>query len=307
MEKINVAELLKDCPKGMELDCTIWNNVTFDHIDMTRDCPIYIRIEGDGHEQLTGYGQWNHSPNAKCVIFPKGKTTWKGFHRPFKDGDVIHICDEYSDITYTYVAIFKQIEKGGKVYSHCFYDYEHDEFNTHDYLHDDYSIRFATEEEKAELFQAIKDNGYNWNTETKTLEKLIEPEFKVGDRIKRKGDTRLTTIKDIRDNYYIITIPDFFDNAYITDKLLFSNQNEYEIVPNRFDLNTLKPFDKVLVRGDVGQKWTHDFFGFMDKDKGFPFVCVGHYVIQCIPYEGNEHLLGKTTDCDEYFKTWKSI
>ena len=27
MKKINIAELLKDCPKGMELDCIIYNNV----------------------------------------------------------------------------------------------------------------------------------------------------------------------------------------------------------------------------------------------------------------------------------------
>ena len=27
--KINIAELLKDCPQGMELDCTTWDNVTF--------------------------------------------------------------------------------------------------------------------------------------------------------------------------------------------------------------------------------------------------------------------------------------
>ena len=26
---------------------------------------------------------------------------------------------------------------------------------------------------------------------------------------------------------------------------------------------------------------------------------------QCIPYEGNQHLLGKTDDCDEYYKTWE--
>ena len=26
MEKINIAELLKDCPSGMELNCTIWDN-----------------------------------------------------------------------------------------------------------------------------------------------------------------------------------------------------------------------------------------------------------------------------------------
>lgn len=26
---------------------------------------------------------------------------------------------------------------------------------------------------------------------------------------------------------------------------------------------------------------------------------------QCIPYEDNEHLLGTTNDCDEYYKTWE--
>lgn len=137
------------------------------------------------------------------------------------------------------------------------------------------------------------------------VEEENKPKFKIGDRIKRKGDIRLTTIKDIKDNYYIITIADFFGNAYITDKLLFSNQNEYELFPNKFDITNLRPFDKVLVRGDVGQKWTLDFFGFMDKDKGYPFVCVGHYIIQCIPYEGNECLLGTTNDCDDFYKTWK--
>ena len=40
------------------------------------------------------------------------------------------------------------------------------------------STRPATKEEKQKLFKAIKDNGYKWNPETKTLEKLIEPKFR---------------------------------------------------------------------------------------------------------------------------------
>ena len=40
------------------------------------------------------------------------------------------------------------------------------------------STKPATEEEKQKLFKAIKDNGYEWNPETKTLEKLIEPKFR---------------------------------------------------------------------------------------------------------------------------------
>ena len=32
MEKINIAQLLKDCPQGMELDCTMLDDVVFEKI-----------------------------------------------------------------------------------------------------------------------------------------------------------------------------------------------------------------------------------------------------------------------------------
>ena len=182
MEKINIAELLKDCPKGMELDCTIFDGVKFDGIE-AGSYPIRITVPYVGVINLNKFGEYfMFTQNTKCIIFPKDKTTWEGFHRPFKDGDIIYIRDEYSDATFTYVAILKQIEKGGHIYSHCFYNYEAAEFSIDDYLYDVYRIRFATEEEKARLFQAIKDNGYKWNAETKTLE-LIQPNFNDGDVI----------------------------------------------------------------------------------------------------------------------------
>ena len=31
--KINVAKLLKDCPSGMELDCTMFENLEFDRVE----------------------------------------------------------------------------------------------------------------------------------------------------------------------------------------------------------------------------------------------------------------------------------
>ena len=74
---------------------------------------------------------------------------------------------------------------------------------------------------------------------------------------------------------------------------------------NKFGITTLKPFDKVLVRDNNKQKWTVDLFSFYDKDLVYIYACVGHYANQCIPYEDNEHLLGTTDDCDEYYKTWE--
>jgi hypothetical protein len=184
MGKINIAEILKNCPKGMELDCTMYENVYFGGLaeDTLIEYPILVNMydeDGEHHMRLTKEGCWSPHLHAKCIIFPKGKTTWEGFQRPFKDGDIVFINDEYSDATFTYVAILKRIENNDSVFVHCFYNYDDDVFSTHEYLCDGYNTRFATEEEKQKLFQAIKDNGYRWNPETKTLDKLIPNKFDI--------------------------------------------------------------------------------------------------------------------------------
>lgn len=65
------------------------------------------------------------------------------------------------------------------------------------------------------------------------------------------------------------------------------------------DLNQkveLKPFDKVLVRDFSRRRWVISFFSFKKKDS---YVCINHCSWnQCIPYEGNEHLLGTTKDVE---------
>lgn len=250
MEKLNIAELLKDCPSGMELDCLLWDNVTFErvaddgiwikHIDSkSREHSLYVYNDGSFPIHNLGYLQ------TKCVIFPKGKTTWEGFQRPFKDGDIIY--NKFINA----VAIFnKQIDD--KTISHCFLNLWNELKICHYHskiLHD---WRFATEEEKQKLFDAIKENGYKWNPETKALENLKK---------------------------------------------------------DKFDITTLKPFDKVLVRGsDVGC-WMAHLFSFYDTNciTIDPYKCISQHnggYSQCIPYEGNEHLLGTTKGCDEYYKTW---
>lgn len=304
MEKINLVELLKDCPKGMELDCTMFDNVTFVRVDNGRkQFPIEIAVSGLRSKYLTKEGCFHDNTlltEAKCVIFPKGKTTWEGFVPPsrFKDGDIIYnrrqkkICiyylceDEVPRINgcrYNESNIQLQFEKLEYPIPIAMQDY-----------------RFATEEEKQRLFDSIKANGYKWNDETKTLEKLIEPKFKVGNRIKKKDSNEdIVLITDIADNYYIV------ETKYGMEVTISINiQNNYELVPNKFDITIFKPFDKVLVRDNNEQKWTIDYFSFVNKEQVYPFVCVGHYVSQCIPYEGNEHLLGTTNDCDEFYKTW---
>lgn len=55
---------------------------------------------------------------------------------------------------------------------------------------------------------------------------------------------------------------------------------------------SFKPFDKVLVRCGNGI-WGATFFSRCDKKSAWAYVCVDwNNWEQCIPYEGNEHLLG---------------
>ena len=304
MEKINIAELLKDCPKGMELDCTMYENVYFEGLveDTLIEFPILVNIcddDGERSIRLTKEGCWSPRLHAKCVIFPKGKTTWKGFVSPckFKDGDIV------ATDSGRWLGIIKNKYNSGYYTVHCAIDYT---FNDIFYRCGEYCFsRLATEEEKEKLFQAIKDNGYKWNAKTKTLERLIKPKFKVGDRVRLKS----------KPNYvYTINSLTWDDNNKLAYRLLPDNdkhlrvislitQDQYELVPNKFDITTLVPFEsKVLVRNDESQYWIPAFWGCKRADG---YTTTFGWCKYCIPYEGNEHLLGTTNDCDEYFKTWK--
>lgn len=55
-----------------------------------------------------------------------------------------------------------------------------------------------------------------------------------------------------------------------------------------------KPFDRVLVRDSDIDVWQANLFGFVDNRKAAIYRCVSYYWAQCIPYEGNEELLGTT-------------
>lgn len=397
-EKINLVELLRDCPRGMELDCTMFENLEFDHIDKDKGSyPIICHVkteQGYNTVTFTKYGFYSAEKYSKCVIFPKGKTTWEGFQRPFKDGDIVAYDNPYENNLQ--VFIFKD-KKENDTISSCYLMFDGDELDLNEGMY--YVTRLATEEEKQKLFDAIKANGYKWNPETKTLEKL--PKFKVGDRIKPIGLDRHYTIKNIKIDRYILNDDKFLkftdehdfelvpnklvepyfkvgdkikriktgniyeiikilSNYYITkylgsdimiswadqdqyelvpkfkvgdkirckadpifvftitkitkDKyecgksfvLRFSEQDNWELVPDKFDITTLVPFEsKVLARDDGYSLWQPCLWGLYDKGHRFPYITLGNRYRYCIPYEGNQHLLGTTNSCDDFYKTWE--
>lgn len=55
-----------------------------------------------------------------------------------------------------------------------------------------------------------------------------------------------------------------------------------------------KPFDKVLVRDGIDQSWEIDLFLQFDTAGNYVYHCLENYWRMCIPYEGNESLLGTT-------------
>ena len=297
--KINIAELLKDCPSGMELDCTMIDNVVFEKLDVrSSHHPIIIRRtdskDSNTTIHLTKYGQYSDEEDYKFVIFPKGKTTWEGFHKPFEDGDIVAF-----DAHHLQIYIFKD-KKENNTLSNCYLmlDAEDDELYLEDSMY--YVTRFATEDEKEKLFQAIKNNGYKWNPETKTLEKL--PKFKIGDKIVKKGGIRVPIlITGVGNTYY------WSNTENSTEVLSIAEQDDWELVLNKFDITTLVSFEsKVLIRNGDRDIWRPAIFGGYKKNENneieYYYALGGTCWRNCIPYEGNEHLCGTTDDCDEFYK-----
>ena len=273
-------------------NCTLFDDVKFD--ECLGDC-IYITLSNGKEFALTEYGQCLEFPISKCIIFPKGKTTWEGFKRPFRVGDILANKHGFPFILKEYLPLIDN------VWSYCGIDMDNK------FWKDSYnwtfakSVRFATKEEKEKLFRAIKDNGYKWNAEKKCLEELVEPKFKVGDILEDKDGYRVKVIE-------VNTDDEFYEYQSLIKgigSIRFDEQDEWKLVPNKFDITNLKPFEsRVLVRDNEQCEWMPAVYGYTDN---YSNHCVvgGYFWKYLIPYENNEHLLGTTNDCDEYYKTWE--
>lgn len=285
-QKINIGNILKSYPKETELYSPICGkcyleNVNHNNIEVVTPTGKRFSFNYDGTYCVLG----------EIMLFPsKENKNWSKITQKICDGDVVVAEDEDS----TQLFIVQNCLSPNEAKCYIGYEFETDTiYNAGNWSFD----RIATEEEKQKLFDAIKSHGYVWNDEPKNLEKL--PKFKVGDKIVKKGDISVTIlISKVDDECYYSTTEGSIGLLPIAE------QDDWELVPTKFDITTLKPFDKVLVRDTNTQKWTADVFSFFDKTHVYPYVCVGHYTNQCIPYFGNEHLLGTTNDCDNFFKTW---
>ena len=75
----------------------------------------------------------------------------------------------------------------------------------------------------------------------------------------------------------------------------------------KFNPNTLKPFDKVLVRDINSEKWKIQLFSHIIKDC-FPseYHCIGSCYNFCIPYnDDTKHLVETNEEAPEFYRYWE--
>ena len=73
---------------------------------------------------------------------------------------------------------------------------------------------------------------------------------------------------------------------------------------HKFDPNTLKPFDKVLVRYNDTGRWKCAFYS--HGSIIYKYTTANSGYMYCIPYnEETKHLLGTTEEVSEFYKYWE--
>lgn len=316
-ENLNLEEILKDCPEGTELYSTIFGEVKLDYIENGSEYPINVKSKNGFPESFTLDGKFCSNYDGDCTLFPsREQRDWSKFNPKkeelvppceFKDGDILSYQCGYLKNRTIYIYRYNKIMNtsyyvalsGNTDSAFMINNKEGGALNGYNN-----TARFATEEEKQKLFDAIKLNGYKWNAETKTLEKLIEPKFKVGDKIVNslkkymRASSYKGIISEITDDKYI-----FKDGSYI----LISEQDIWELVPDRFDPKTFQPFDKVLVRDSDSENWMIQLFShIIECEAGYPYLCINNPYKYCIPYnEETKHLVGTTKDAPMYYRYWE--
>lgn len=88
---------------------------------------------------------------------------------------------------------------------------------------------------------------------------------------------------------FIANAEKYYRGKYNSDTLRVEQPVKFEC--------PFKPFDKVLVRDNIDEKWLLSIFGCYEDevDKDYPYVCLNGRYCYCIPYtEQTAHLIGTT-------------
>lgn len=322
--KINIAEILKDKSKGIRLYSPIFGECAFCLVREETD-DICVKKHDGEIVFFDSKGLYNNL--GEVMLFPsKEMREWSKF--AWKKGDVLKntayerrvIFDGFLNDDYTY---FK-----GKHPLDC-----SDKFNIKYYeecncFTGNYRLE-STDAAKTYINTLEKKLGGKLNREILEIEPA-QPEFKDGDIIYCNRDAvHFPSIHILNTNYdtkryYVRQVIscdgnciDYDVPAYDNDdpnRLRFATEEERQQLFKALakegkawdaekkqivDLKPkveLRPFDKVLVRDSKSDSWRANLFGYIDEDGDYR--CVYATWVYCIPYEGNESLLGTTKDVE---------
>lgn len=324
MEKLNIAAILKEKPKGTKLWSPISGDCKYEKLIHNS---IYVWFQGLGVIMLSKKGKW--SSYGETIIFPsKQMQDWSKF--AWKKGDVLVSNDGKREVLF---KTWKNDSYTKFVGLHCLITNDNEEvkydngttvFNTNDFK------GIEAEDVAQTYINTIEERfGGKLNLETLEIEQPKQ-EFKDGDIVVAEED-----------NYYdkVIFIATIKDD--IVSKALINvryedyevHYNEYRFGHNRSlrlatdsekqqlfdalakegkrwnpdtkkieDLSKgyeFKAFDKVLVRDFDDEEWKADFFSHnrFANASYYRFSCVGNMWRHCIPYnEETAHLLGTTDE-----------
>ena len=230
-QKLNIAEILKNKPRGTKLYSMIHgkcsSEAVTDEIFKINFCTSKFGLTQSGECTLIKFG--NMYDGGECIIFPsKEMRDWSKFQ--WEKGDVLISNDGGTEV------IFDK-----------WYDDTYTSFYCKHYLNSEDKNKIVYYEE------------FLCTTERYSLED-----------------------KDIAQTY-INTIEKRLDGKL--------NLETLEIEKPKCGFKT---FDKVLGRNEKDDVWEADLFSHYRKESQYPFRCIGFSRKYCIPYEGNEHLLGTT-------------
>lgn len=309
---MNIAEILKYCPKGTKLYSTAFGEVELINVYPSAGT---ILVQNINNTHFTFYNNGSYILDGECILFPsKDQRDWDEFRLPVKRGDVMMGVNG----KYTFIANGKFDEHNWPIHICGINDRgtlltnnkeEDFSWTTNFYIP-------ASEEAKKELFDKMTEAGYKWNANTLELEKL-EPKFKEGDVvIDNQGS--LCLVSKIRDDSSVTITAALYTNkalnvftgnnvnrciqlvtiASTTDRnklysALIRKGYKYDKEQHKLVKQEFKPFDKVLVRNWTDNEWVSTLFSQYRAGEDRPYECLAGLVYKyCIPYEGNAYLLG---------------
>jgi len=295
---INIAKLLKDAPKGMKLYSPLFGEVKFKYINGSQ-FGIIVEDSAECSRSFDKYGRYfTIYNNAECLLFPsKECRTWENFELPvkskFKVGDWV-VTD------YGKVSQVVSVDKDGDGYT--LDDGVYFSGSWCDMYH-----LWTIQDAKDGDIMACSD----WL--------FILKQFNVkGNNHKTycHYDLTLNRFKDDIDSYMVSGSDEYHPATKEQRDLLFKKMKEagytwdekkkvLKKIQPHYDIANFKPFDKVLVRDADDGKWRCNWFSHYSGDGGvYRFVTTKCRYAQCIPFEGNEHLLGTTDMCDKMYINW---